>query len=72
MTGFAPIGDRSGAAETDEKAYETMTKGRRDDAEGLTGRWQGSRTGEAVVTHGKVSIQRQQSQVLILKRPYSF
>ena len=49
----------SGAAETDEMAYETKAKGRRDDAEGLTGRWQGSRTGEAVVAHGKVSIQRQ-------------
>ena len=49
----------AGAAETDEKAYETKAKGRRDDAEGLTGRWQGSRTGEAVVAHGKVSIQRQ-------------
>ena len=61
----------SGAAETDEKAYETKAKGRRDDAEGLTGRWQGSRTGEALVTHGKVSIQRQQSQVSILKSPCS-
>ena len=59
MTGFAPIGDRSGAAETDEMAYETKAKGRRDDAEGLMGRLQGSRTGEAGVTHGKVSIQRQ-------------
>ena len=49
----------SGAAETDEKAYETKAKGRRDDAEGLMGRLQGSRTGEAVVAHGKVSIQRQ-------------
>ena len=48
----------SGAGETDEMAYETKAKGRRDDAEGLTGRWQRSRTGEAVVTHGKVSIQR--------------
>ena len=59
MTGFAPIDDRSGAAETSETAYETRTKGLRDDTEGLTGRWQGSRAGEAVVAHGKVSIQRQ-------------
>ena len=58
----------AGAAETDEMAYETKAKGRRDDVEVLTERWQGSRTCEAVVTHGKVSIQRQQSQVSILKR----
>ena len=38
---------------------------------GVRGRWQGSRTCEAVVTHGKVSIQRQQSQVPILKSPCS-
>ena len=54
-----PLTVEAGAAETDEMAYETKAKGRRDDAEGLTGRWQGSRTGEALVTHGKVSIQRQ-------------
>ena len=40
-------------------AAETKAKGRRDDAEGLMGRLQGSRTGEAGVTHSKVSIQRQ-------------
>ena len=58
MTGFAPIDDRSGAAETSETACETKAKGLRHNAKGLTGRWQGSRAGEAVVTQGKVSIQR--------------
>ena len=62
-----PLAAETGAAETNENPYETMPRSLRGKAEGLTGRWRGSRAGEAVVTHGKVGIQRQQSQVSILK-----